>query len=129
MRHFDELCRYMSERHLSKYVSSTRVNSCEAFSGFAEAHKVTDVFIKLVVAIERYLEPDSPASAPGSDCSSDTTSDDIVVSPANFAEPGPESAYADPMSAVGATATPSHKTCRRTPLLGSKKARRICSVS
>eukprot|EP00965_Chrysotila_dentata_P016759 556063-Pleurochrysis_carterae.AAC.2 len=66
MREFDELCLYMTERHLSKYVSSTRVNSCEthqSFSGCAEAHEVTEIFIKLVVAIERYLEPESPASA------------------------------------------------------------------
>eukprot|EP00965_Chrysotila_dentata_P123165 4071372-Pleurochrysis_carterae.AAC.2 len=90
MQEFDELCRYMTERHLSKYVSSTRVNSCESFSGFAEAREVTEVFIKLVVAFERYFEPESPASAPGSDCCSDTTSDDNVISPANFSEPGPE---------------------------------------
>eukprot|EP00965_Chrysotila_dentata_P009208 300215-Pleurochrysis_carterae.AAC.2 len=58
MRKFDDLCRYMVERHLSKYVSSTRVNSCESFSGFTEAHKVTQVFVRLIVAIERYLEPE-----------------------------------------------------------------------
>eukprot|EP00965_Chrysotila_dentata_P146808 4847311-Pleurochrysis_carterae.AAC.2 len=47
MREFDDLCRYsMTERHLSKYVSSTRVNSCDSFSGFAEAHEVTDVFVQ-----------------------------------------------------------------------------------
>eukprot|EP00965_Chrysotila_dentata_P229485 6197221-Pleurochrysis_carterae.AAC.4 len=32
----------MTERHLSKYVSSTSVNSCDSFSGFAEAHEVTE---------------------------------------------------------------------------------------
>eukprot|EP00965_Chrysotila_dentata_P131197 4337074-Pleurochrysis_carterae.AAC.1 len=39
IKEFDELCRYMTERYLSKYVSSTRENSCESFSGFAEAHE------------------------------------------------------------------------------------------
>eukprot|EP00965_Chrysotila_dentata_P131352 4342899-Pleurochrysis_carterae.AAC.1 len=39
IREFDDLCRYMAERHLSKYVFSTRANSCDSFSGFAEAHE------------------------------------------------------------------------------------------
>eukprot|EP00965_Chrysotila_dentata_P109138 3606360-Pleurochrysis_carterae.AAC.1 len=56
MREFNDLCRHMTERHLSKYLSSTCVNSCESFSGFAEAYEVTEVFIKLIIAIERYLE-------------------------------------------------------------------------
>eukprot|EP00965_Chrysotila_dentata_P185895 6137189-Pleurochrysis_carterae.AAC.1 len=42
IKEFDDLCRYMVERQLSKYVSSTRANSCESFSGFAEAHEVTE---------------------------------------------------------------------------------------
>eukprot|EP00965_Chrysotila_dentata_P172420 5689668-Pleurochrysis_carterae.AAC.1 len=64
MKEFDELCRYMTEKYLSKYVSSTRVNSCESFSGFDEAHEVTKVFIKLILAIERYLPTSGPAAVP-----------------------------------------------------------------
>eukprot|EP00965_Chrysotila_dentata_P089991 2969904-Pleurochrysis_carterae.AAC.1 len=60
---FDELCRYMTERYLSKYVSSIRASSCESFSGFAEAHEVTEVFTKLVIAIKRYLQPGTSAAA------------------------------------------------------------------
>eukprot|EP00965_Chrysotila_dentata_P257715 6212980-Pleurochrysis_carterae.AAC.5 len=106
MRKFDELCRYMTERYLPRYVSSTRVNSCESFSGFAEAHEVTKVFIKLIDAMERYLEPESTASTPESDSSSDTTlSDDEVVPPAEFPEPEPKPVYAEPMAAVGTAAT------------------------
>eukprot|EP00965_Chrysotila_dentata_P247832 6207986-Pleurochrysis_carterae.AAC.1 len=59
MCEFDDLCRYMTERHVSKYVSFTRGNFCDSFSGFAEAHEVTEVFVKLIVAIEHYLEPES----------------------------------------------------------------------
>eukprot|EP00965_Chrysotila_dentata_P229638 6197294-Pleurochrysis_carterae.AAC.4 len=65
MREFDDLCRHMTDRHLSKYVSSTRVNSCESFSGFAEAHE-------------------------DSDCRSDSTSsDDDVVPAAESPKPAP----------------------------------------
>eukprot|EP00965_Chrysotila_dentata_P069648 2300392-Pleurochrysis_carterae.AAC.1 len=39
LREFDDLCRYMAERHSIKYVSSTGANSCNSFSGFAEAHE------------------------------------------------------------------------------------------
>eukprot|EP00965_Chrysotila_dentata_P250101 6209254-Pleurochrysis_carterae.AAC.2 len=91
-----------------RYVSSTCVNSSESFSGCAEAREVTVVFIKLVVVSERYLEPASFASAPGSDCSSDTTSNDNVIPPTDTQEPGTESAYAEPMAAVGTPATPLH---------------------
>eukprot|EP00965_Chrysotila_dentata_P050980 1690822-Pleurochrysis_carterae.AAC.4 len=72
MRESDDLCRHMTERHLSKYVSSTRVNSCESLSGFAEAHEVMEVFIKLIIAIEGYLEPESIVA--DSDCRRDSTS-------------------------------------------------------
>eukprot|EP00965_Chrysotila_dentata_P064688 2144922-Pleurochrysis_carterae.AAC.1 len=59
MREFDDLCRYMlTERHLSKYVLSTRANSCDSLSGFTEAHEVTEVFVRLIVAKERYIEPE-----------------------------------------------------------------------
>eukprot|EP00965_Chrysotila_dentata_P154112 5093397-Pleurochrysis_carterae.AAC.1 len=47
----------MAERHLSKYVSSTGAHSCNSFSDFAEAHEVTEAFIRLVAAIKRYIEP------------------------------------------------------------------------
>eukprot|EP00965_Chrysotila_dentata_P041721 1383539-Pleurochrysis_carterae.AAC.1 len=50
IKEFDDLCRYMAETYLSKYVSSTRANSCESFSGFAEAHEVTEDFVRLIVA-------------------------------------------------------------------------------
>eukprot|EP00965_Chrysotila_dentata_P125512 4149499-Pleurochrysis_carterae.AAC.1 len=52
----------MAERHLSKYVSSTRANSCDSSSGFAEAHEVTEAFSRLIAAIERYIEPDDFAT-------------------------------------------------------------------
>eukprot|EP00965_Chrysotila_dentata_P009085 295719-Pleurochrysis_carterae.AAC.1 len=42
IKEFGDLCRYMAERYLSKYISSTRANSCESLSGFAEAHEVTE---------------------------------------------------------------------------------------
>eukprot|EP00965_Chrysotila_dentata_P100732 3328070-Pleurochrysis_carterae.AAC.1 len=71
MRKFDDLCRYMTERHVSKYVSSTRGNSCDSFSGFVEAHEVTEVLVKLIIAIERYLEPKSLVA--DSDRGSDST--------------------------------------------------------
>eukprot|EP00965_Chrysotila_dentata_P114879 3797003-Pleurochrysis_carterae.AAC.1 len=57
LREFDDLYRYMAERHLTKYVSSTGENSCNSFSGFAEAHEVTETFIRLIAAIKRYIEP------------------------------------------------------------------------
>eukprot|EP00965_Chrysotila_dentata_P071951 2376852-Pleurochrysis_carterae.AAC.1 len=60
----------MAERYLSKYVSSTRANSWESFSGFAEAHEVTEVFVRPIVAVERYLE--SEDFAVDSDGSSDS---------------------------------------------------------
>eukprot|EP00965_Chrysotila_dentata_P115492 3816722-Pleurochrysis_carterae.AAC.1 len=47
IKEFDDLCRYMAERQLSKYLSCTRANSCESISGFAEAHEVTKVFVYL----------------------------------------------------------------------------------
>eukprot|EP00965_Chrysotila_dentata_P156532 5172394-Pleurochrysis_carterae.AAC.1 len=47
----------MAERHLSKYISSTGANSCNSFFGFAEAHEVTEAFIRLIAAIKRYIEP------------------------------------------------------------------------
>eukprot|EP00965_Chrysotila_dentata_P106491 3518081-Pleurochrysis_carterae.AAC.2 len=80
MREFDDPCRHMTERLLSKYILSTHVNSCESFSSFAEAHDI---------AIERYLEPESLEVA-DSDCRSDfTSSDDNVVPSAEFPKPAP----------------------------------------
>eukprot|EP00965_Chrysotila_dentata_P167226 5521707-Pleurochrysis_carterae.AAC.2 len=109
MRKSHELCRYRTEIYLSKYVLSTRVNSGESFFGSAEAHEVTEVFIKLIADIERYLEPASTASVPGSDCNSNTTlSDDNVVFAAEFIEPESESARAEPMAAVGTPASLQH---------------------
>eukprot|EP00965_Chrysotila_dentata_P187431 6172128-Pleurochrysis_carterae.AAC.5 len=80
MRELDDLCRYMTERHLSKYVSSTRVNSCESFSGVAEVHEAREVLIKFIMAIERHLKPESLID--DSDCRSDSTLsiDDVVPS-------------------------------------------------
>eukprot|EP00965_Chrysotila_dentata_P192605 6175276-Pleurochrysis_carterae.AAC.2 len=62
MREFDDLCRYMAEKHLSRYVSSTRANSCDSFIGCAEAHEVTKVFIRLTAVIVRYIEPEDFAA-------------------------------------------------------------------
>eukprot|EP00965_Chrysotila_dentata_P157205 5194062-Pleurochrysis_carterae.AAC.1 len=62
IKEFDDLGRYMAERYLSKYVSSTHANSCKSFSGFAEAHEVTEVFVRLIDAVERYLEPEDFAA-------------------------------------------------------------------
>eukprot|EP00965_Chrysotila_dentata_P108590 3587155-Pleurochrysis_carterae.AAC.1 len=65
MKEFEELCRYMTEKYLFKYVSSTRVNSCDSFSGFEESHEVVEIFTKLLLAIKRYLLPTTqPAAAP-----------------------------------------------------------------
>eukprot|EP00965_Chrysotila_dentata_P013294 439390-Pleurochrysis_carterae.AAC.1 len=64
MKEFDELCRYMTEKYLSKYVSSTRVNSCYSVSGFEEAHEVIEALTKLLLAIKRYLPTARPAAAP-----------------------------------------------------------------
>eukprot|EP00965_Chrysotila_dentata_P067394 2230554-Pleurochrysis_carterae.AAC.1 len=64
MREFDNLCRYMAERHWSKYASSTRAKSYDSFSGFAEANEVTEAFIRLNAAIERYLEPEDYCCRP-----------------------------------------------------------------
>eukprot|EP00965_Chrysotila_dentata_P132731 4388674-Pleurochrysis_carterae.AAC.1 len=79
MQELNDFCRYMTERHLSKYVSSTRDNSCDSFSGFAEAHEVTEVFVRLIVAIERYLEPEDFAA--DSDGSSNSTFGDDGAGP------------------------------------------------
>eukprot|EP00965_Chrysotila_dentata_P192194 6175036-Pleurochrysis_carterae.AAC.1 len=72
---FDDICRHMTERHLSQVRFSTRVSSCKPFSGFAEAHEVTKIFIRLTIAMERYLEPESLDVA-DSDYHSDSTSSD-----------------------------------------------------
>eukprot|EP00965_Chrysotila_dentata_P037777 1256140-Pleurochrysis_carterae.AAC.1 len=79
IKEFDDLCRYMIERHLSKYVSSTRANSGESFFGFAEAHEVTEVLVKLIVAVERYLKPEDLAA--DSDGSSNSTFSDDDTEP------------------------------------------------
>eukprot|EP00965_Chrysotila_dentata_P008415 274341-Pleurochrysis_carterae.AAC.1 len=95
IKEFDNLCRYMAERHLSKYVSCTRANSCESFSGFAETHEVTKVFIRLIVAVERYFEPEEFAAY--SDGSSDSTfSDDDAGPSVKIPELVPESTDAEP---------------------------------
>eukprot|EP00965_Chrysotila_dentata_P018751 624184-Pleurochrysis_carterae.AAC.2 len=124
MREFDYLCRYMTERYLFKYVSSTRVNSCESFSGLAEAHEVTAVFIKLIVAIERYLEPESLLADPY--CSSDSTlSDDDVVPSAELPKLAPEPAYAGPLEEVGTSSASPHIRCgHAAPSPGSRKSRK-----
>eukprot|EP00965_Chrysotila_dentata_P229177 6197026-Pleurochrysis_carterae.AAC.2 len=89
MREFDDLCRHMTERHLSKYVSSTCVNLCKSCSRFAEAHEFfTEVFIKVIITIQRYLEPESLVA--DSDCRSDSTSrNEDVVPPAEFPKSAP----------------------------------------
>eukprot|EP00965_Chrysotila_dentata_P194973 6176709-Pleurochrysis_carterae.AAC.1 len=79
IKEFDDLCRCNAERHLSKYVSSTRANSCDSFSGFAETHEVTEFFVRLIVAFERYLEPEDFSA--DSDGSSDSTFSDDDAGP------------------------------------------------
>eukprot|EP00965_Chrysotila_dentata_P183438 6057376-Pleurochrysis_carterae.AAC.1 len=84
----------MAERHLSEYVSSTRANSCESTSGFAKAHEVTEVFVGLIAAVERYLEPEDLAA--DSDGSSDSTfSDDDAGPTTEVPKLVPESADAE----------------------------------
>eukprot|EP00965_Chrysotila_dentata_P076230 2517568-Pleurochrysis_carterae.AAC.1 len=96
MREFDDLCCYMPERHLSKYVSSTRASSCDSFSGFTEAHEVAEVFVRLIVVIERYLEPGELFA--DSDGSSDSTfSDDGAGPSAEAPKLAPEFADAEPL--------------------------------
>eukprot|EP00965_Chrysotila_dentata_P094572 3126838-Pleurochrysis_carterae.AAC.1 len=105
IKKFNDPCRYMAERHLSKYVSSTRANSCESFSSFAEAHEVTDVFVRLIVAMERYLEPEDFTA--DSDGSSDSTfSDDDAGSSVEIPKLVPESADAEPLEEVGTSSAP-----------------------
>eukprot|EP00965_Chrysotila_dentata_P119495 3950970-Pleurochrysis_carterae.AAC.1 len=86
MREFDDLCRYMTERHLSKYILPTRANSCDSFSGFAEAHEVPEVSVRLIVAIEHHLEPEDLAA--DSDGSSHSTFSDNDAGPCSRAGPG-----------------------------------------
>eukprot|EP00965_Chrysotila_dentata_P128285 4241040-Pleurochrysis_carterae.AAC.1 len=78
----------MAERYLSKYVLSTRANSCESFPGFVEAQEVTEVFVRLIVAVERYFAADSEGN-------SDSTFSDDDVGPS--VEIAPESADARPL--------------------------------
>eukprot|EP00965_Chrysotila_dentata_P123872 4094227-Pleurochrysis_carterae.AAC.3 len=107
MREFDDLCRYMTERYLSKYVSSTRANSCDSFSRFAEAHEVTEVFVRLIVAIERHLEPEELVA--DSDGSSDSTfSDDDAGPSAEVPKLAPELADVEPLEEVGASSASPH---------------------
>eukprot|EP00965_Chrysotila_dentata_P163160 5388323-Pleurochrysis_carterae.AAC.2 len=89
MREFDDLSCYMTERHLSEYVSSP-VSTAASHSLTSRRRKMSDteVFIKHIIAIERYLEPESLAA--DSDCRSDSMlSDDDVVPPAEFPEHEP----------------------------------------
>eukprot|EP00965_Chrysotila_dentata_P051424 1705376-Pleurochrysis_carterae.AAC.1 len=86
----------MAERHLSKYVSSTRANSCDSLSGFTEAHEVTEAFIRVTAAIERYLEPeDFAADQYGS--SDSTFSNDDAGPSAEVPKLAPEFANAEPL--------------------------------
>eukprot|EP00965_Chrysotila_dentata_P105967 3499590-Pleurochrysis_carterae.AAC.1 len=79
----------MAERHLSKYVLSTRANSCDSLPGFAESHEVTEAFIRLIAAIERFLEPEDFAANPYG--SSDSTfSDDDAGPSAEVPEMAPK---------------------------------------
>eukprot|EP00965_Chrysotila_dentata_P052070 1728141-Pleurochrysis_carterae.AAC.1 len=95
----------MAERHLSKYVSSTRANSCESFAGFAKAHEVTEVFVRLIIAVERHLEPEDFAA--DSEGSSDSTfSDDDAGPSVGIPELAPESADAEPFEEAGASSAP-----------------------
>eukprot|EP00965_Chrysotila_dentata_P012587 415017-Pleurochrysis_carterae.AAC.1 len=95
----------MAERHLSKYVSSTRANSCDSFSGFAEAHDVTEAFIRPIAAIERYLEPEDFA-ANQYVSSGSTFSDDDAVPSAEVPELAPEVADAEPLEEADTSASP-----------------------
>eukprot|EP00965_Chrysotila_dentata_P115949 3832635-Pleurochrysis_carterae.AAC.2 len=73
MRQFDDLCRYMTERRL---------------------------FVQLIVAIERYLEPESLVA--DFDCSSDSTfSDDDAGPSAEVPKLAPESADAELLEEPG----------------------------
>eukprot|EP00965_Chrysotila_dentata_P033438 1112991-Pleurochrysis_carterae.AAC.1 len=105
----------MAERHLSKYVLSTRANSCESFSGFAEAHEVTKVLVRLIVAVERYLEPEDFAF--DSDGSSDSTfSDDDAGPSVEVPKLAPESADAEVLEEAGASsASPRVRWTRAVP--------------
>eukprot|EP00965_Chrysotila_dentata_P224798 6194394-Pleurochrysis_carterae.AAC.1 len=97
----------MTEKHLSKYVSSTRANSCDSFSGFAEAHEVTKVFVRLMVAIERYLEPEDLVA--DSDASSDSTFGDDDAGPSGkVPKLAPELADAEPLEEAGASSASPH---------------------
>eukprot|EP00965_Chrysotila_dentata_P016673 553406-Pleurochrysis_carterae.AAC.1 len=62
IREFDHLFRHMTESQ-----------------ALVEAHEVTEVFIRLIITIERYLEPESLDVADSDCCSNSTSSDDDVV--------------------------------------------------
>eukprot|EP00965_Chrysotila_dentata_P022132 732624-Pleurochrysis_carterae.AAC.1 len=97
----------MTERHVSKYVLSTRGNSCDSFSGFAEAHEVTEVFVKLIVGNVRYLELEDLEA--GFDRSSDSTfSDDDAGPSVEVSELVPDSADAEPLEEAGASSVSPH---------------------
>eukprot|EP00965_Chrysotila_dentata_P240683 6203850-Pleurochrysis_carterae.AAC.1 len=97
----------MAERHLSKYVSSTRANSCDSFSGFAEAHEVTEAFIRLIAAIKRYIEPKGFAvdQYGGSDS---TFSDDHADPSAEVSKLAPEFADAKPLEEADVSSASPH---------------------
>eukprot|EP00965_Chrysotila_dentata_P084920 2803167-Pleurochrysis_carterae.AAC.2 len=79
-----------------------RVNSCNSFSDFAEAHEVTEIFVRLIVAIERYLEPQDFVA--GSDGSSGSTfSDGDAGHSAEVTELASEFADARPLEKAGAS--------------------------
>eukprot|EP00965_Chrysotila_dentata_P184642 6095115-Pleurochrysis_carterae.AAC.2 len=102
IQEFDDLCRYMTERHVSKYVSSTRGQPLRFVPGFAKANEVTEVFVKLIVAVVRYLEPENLVA--DFDGSSDSTfSDDDAGPSAEVRELAPESADAEPLEEASAS--------------------------
>eukprot|EP00965_Chrysotila_dentata_P017647 586235-Pleurochrysis_carterae.AAC.1 len=121
MREFDDLCRYMAKRHLSKYVSLTRAKSCDSFSGFAEAHEVTEAFIRLIAVIERNLEPEDFAADPYGSSNSTFSDDDAEVS-ADVSELTPE--FADAESLEEADASPASPHVRWAQVVAEREERR-----
>eukprot|EP00965_Chrysotila_dentata_P034096 1135372-Pleurochrysis_carterae.AAC.1 len=88
------------------FVSSTRANSCDSFSGFAEAHEVKEAFIRLIAAIMRYIEPEYfAADQYGS--SDSTFSEDHAGPSAEVPELAQEFADAEPLEEADvSTASP-----------------------
>eukprot|EP00965_Chrysotila_dentata_P262596 6214618-Pleurochrysis_carterae.AAC.2 len=66
-------------------------------------HEVTEVFVKFIVAIERYLEPEDLVTANSAGSSDSTFSDDGAGPSVEVPKLAPESADAEPLEEADAS--------------------------